>query len=272
MPFIPRQCRLAQDSAVLPKTLDQGLYQDLSFEERLGLMVDREFTLRDTRGFERRFKAAKLRHDAALENVDFKHPRKLDGALVRSLATGSWIREKRQVLIIGPTGTGKTYLTSALGHAACRQGFTVLYAQMGKLLPDLAVQRGAGRYTQSLKRLSKVDVLLLDDWGLEPLSGLETRILLELLDDRYERSSTLIASQFPTDAWYGLLKTRFWTASCTAPTVSSFRGRACGKLSVKQVSSKDRTDSTSFGSAIRSVSFSFYRDAMYLRLVPDSFA
>jgi len=137
--------------------------------------------------------------------VDFKHPRKLDGTLVRSLASGSWIREKRQVLITGPTGTGKTYLTSALGHAACRQGFTVLYAQMGKLLPDLAVQRGAGRYTQSLKRLSKVDVLLLDDWGLEPLSGLETRILLELLDDRYERSSTLIASQFPTDAWYGLL-------------------------------------------------------------------
>jgi len=185
--------------------LEQGLYHDLSFEERLGLMVDREFTLRDNRGFERRLKAAKLRHDAALENVDFKHPRKLDGALVRSLATGSWIREKRQVLITGPTGTGKTYLTSALGHAACRQGFTVLYAQMGKLLPDLAVQRGAGRYAQSLKRLSKVDVLLLDDWGLEPLSNLETRILLELLDDRYERSSTLIASQFPTDAWYGLL-------------------------------------------------------------------
>jgi len=94
----------------LPKTLEQGLYQDLSFEERLGLMVDREFTLRDTRGFERRLKAAKLRHDAALENVDFKHPRKLDGTLVRSLASGSWIREKRQVLITGPTGTGKTYL------------------------------------------------------------------------------------------------------------------------------------------------------------------
>ena len=174
----------------LKEQLEQGLYQDLSFEERLGLMVDREFTLRDTRGFERRLKAAKLRHDAALENVDFKHPRKLDGALVRSLATGSWIREKRQVLITGPTGTGKTYLTSALGHSACRQGFTVLYAQMGKLLPDLAVQRGAGRYTQSLKRLSKVDVLLLDDWGLEPLSGLEARMLLEVLDDRYERSST----------------------------------------------------------------------------------
>lgn len=180
----------------------QSQYRDLSFEERIGLLIDRELTLRDTKGFERRLKAAKLRQDASLEDLDLKHPRKLDSSLVRSLASAGWVREHRNLLITGPTGVGKTYIACAMGQAACRHGFTALYTQTSRLLQELAIQRGDGRYLTTLKRLAKVQVLILDEWGFEQPSPEQRRILLELLDDRYERSSTIIASQFPSELWY----------------------------------------------------------------------
>ena len=186
----------------LREQLESNQYRDLTFEERIGLLVDRELTLRDTKGLERRLKAAKLRIAASVEDIDFKHPRKLDSSLVRNLAGGAWVRDKRNLLITGPTGVGKTYIACAMGHAACRQGFTALYAQTSRLLHELLVQKGDGRYLSTLKRLSKVGVLILDEWGFETPNADQRRILLELLDDRYERTSTIIVSQFPTELWY----------------------------------------------------------------------
>jgi DNA replication protein DnaC len=186
----------------LREQLESNQYRDLSFEERLGLLIDRELTLRDTKGLERRLKAARLRINATVEDIDFKHPRRLDSSLVRSLASGTWVRDKRNLLITGPTGVGKTYIACAMGHAACRQGFTALYAQTSRLLHELLVQKGDGRYLVTLKRLSKVGVLILDEWGFETPNADQRRILLELLDDRYERTSTIIVSQFPTELWY----------------------------------------------------------------------
>jgi DNA replication protein DnaC len=186
----------------LREQLESNQYRELSFEERLGLLIDRELTLRDTKGLERRLRTARLRINASVEDIDFKHPRKLDSSLVRSLAAGAWVRDKRNLLITGPTGVGKTYIACAMGHAACRQGFTALYAQTSRLLHELLVQKGDGRYLSTLKRLSKVGVLILDEWGFEAPNADQRRILLELLDDRYERTSTIIVSQFPTELWY----------------------------------------------------------------------
>lgn len=186
----------------LREQLESSQYREMSFEERIGLLIDRELTLRDTKGFERRLKAAKLRQAASPEDIDLKHPRKLDSSLVRALASSAWIRDKRNLLITGPTGVGKTFIACAMGHAACRQGFSVLYTQTSRLLHELSIQKGDGRYLTTLKRLSKLPVLILDEWGFEQPNADQRRILLELLDDRYERTSTIIVSQFPTELWY----------------------------------------------------------------------
>lgn len=179
--------------------------RELSFEERLTLLVDRERACRDTRGLQRRLSAARLKVEASLEEVDVKHPRGLDARLLRSLAQGQWIAEKRGVIITGPTGVGKTFIGCALAHQACRQGFTALYAQTGRLLQELTLAKGDGRYLKLLASIARVNVLILDDWGLDVPTAEGRRILLEILDDRYERASTIITSQFPTSTWHANL-------------------------------------------------------------------
>lgn len=178
---------------------------DLCFEERLDLLIDRELTDRENRRFGSQLKKAQLRQRAALEDLDYSQPRGLDRSLIRSLASCQWLAEHRHLCITGATGTGKTYLACAFAHQAIRQGYTARYFRMSRLLQELTLARGDGRYLTRLQQLAKTQLLILDDWGLEPLDETEKRILLELLDDRFERSSTLIASQLPIELWHPFL-------------------------------------------------------------------
>jgi len=177
----------------------------LSFEERLGLLVDRELTYRDDRRMSSRLRRAKLRHNACLEDIDYRHRRGLDKALLTSMATCRWVEEHVNVLITGPTGVGKTWLACALAHQACREGHTALYQRLPRLLHDIALARGDGRYPKLLASLAKVDVLVIDDWGLAPMNTDDHRHLLEILEDRYGVRSTLVTSQLPLEKWHGLI-------------------------------------------------------------------
>jgi len=177
----------------------------LSFEERLGLLVDRELTYRDDRRMTSRLRRARLRHNACLEDIDYRHRRGLDKGLITSMATCRWVEEHLNVLITGPTGVGKTWLACALAHQACREGHTALYQRLPRLLHDIALARGDGRYPKLLASLAKVDVLVIDDWGLAPMSTDSHRDLLEILEDRYGARSTLVTSQLPLEKWHGLI-------------------------------------------------------------------
>lgn len=177
----------------------------LSFEERLGLLVDREVTDRQNQRLAARLKRARLRQPAAPEDVDWRHPRGLDRTQFLSLCSCQWIKNRDNLLITGPTGVGKTYLACALAQKACREGCSVQYAQTGRLLRELAVAHVDGTYPRQLAALARCDLLVLDDWCLAPLTDEQRRDLLELLDDRYDRHSTLVASQLPAENWHEAL-------------------------------------------------------------------
>ncbi len=177
----------------------------LTFEERLGLLVDRESTERENRRLTTRLRQAKLRQTACIEDIDYRHPRGLDKSLMARLATCQWVRERHNVLITGPTGIGKTWLGCALGHKACREGLTVLYLRLPRFLPELPIAKGDGRYGKLLTTLAKTDVLILDDWGLAPFSDENRRDLLEIVEDRHERRATIITSQLPVEHWHDAL-------------------------------------------------------------------
>jgi DNA replication protein DnaC len=175
---------------------------DLSFEERLGLLVDREMTERHDRRLKTRLRQAKLRLNAAPEDIDYRHPRGLDKSLMISLASCQWVRDRRNILITGPTGIGKTWISCALGQAACRQGHTTLYLRLPRLLQELPIAKGDGRYPKLMASLARTDVLILDDWALAKLNDDHRRDLLEVLEDRHDRKSTLVTSQFPLEHWH----------------------------------------------------------------------
>ena len=185
-------------ATALAEQLEMPEVQSLSFEARLGLLVDRERTTQENR----RLAKARGRLPAALEDLDARAPRGLDTGLIASLATGQWIRTHDNVLISGPTGAGKTYLACALGQMACRLGFGAAYHRLSRLLQDLALARGEGRYRTLLRSVAKADLLILDDWGLAPLTEEARRDLLEVLDDRHGRRSTVVASQLPVEYWH----------------------------------------------------------------------
>ena len=176
--------------------------EELAFEERLGLLVDREITERENRRLTSRLRRARLKHNAALENVDYRHPRGLDKALIQSLITCQWVSEHLNILITGPTGVGKTWLACALAHTACRHGYTALYLRLPRFLQDMAIAKGDGRYPKLLTTLAKTHVLILDDWGLVKLTAEHRRDLLEILEDRHGLRSTLATSQLPTEKWH----------------------------------------------------------------------
>lgn len=177
----------------------------LAFEDRLALLLEREQTARENRRLTRLLQVARLRLAACVEDVNFRAKRGLDRALVMRLASGEWIRQHTTLLITGPTGTGKTFLACALGHAACRHGFTVRYLRLPRLLGELAVTRGDGSYGKVMQTLAKTDLLILDDWGLAPLGDRERRDLLEVIEDRSGRRATLVTSQVPVDHWHELV-------------------------------------------------------------------
>jgi len=174
----------------------------LGFEERLGLLIDREMTDRDNRRLETRLKKAKLRHCCCMEDLDFKAARGLDKALILSLAACTWIARGINVLICGPTGIGKSYLACALGHKACLEGYSTLYLRLPRLFEELRLAKADGRYGKLMLSYAKTDLLILDDWGLTPMTDPQRRDLLELLEDRYGKRSTIVTSQLPVQAWH----------------------------------------------------------------------
>lgn len=175
----------------------------IDFDTRFGLLVDAEVTSRDNKRLERALREAKLRiATACLEDIDFAPTRELDRALVRQLATGHWLTSHTNIVITGMTGTGKTYLGCALAQQACRLGRRALYRRVPRLLEEAALAHADGTFQRLLGRLGKVDVLLLDDWGLAPLRDAERRDLLEILEDRHGSRSTIVTSQIPVEKWH----------------------------------------------------------------------
>ncbi len=176
--------------------------QTLSFEERFGLLVDYEWTYRENRRLARLLKEARLRLQACPEDIDYQQPRGLDRGLLRSLSACEWVNSRQNVLITGPTGVGKTFLACALANGACRRGFTARYWRLPRLLSELAAARGDGSYSRLLTQLAKIDLLVLDDWGIVPLADTQCRDLLEVIDDRSQTRSTVVASQLPLEHWH----------------------------------------------------------------------
>jgi DNA replication protein DnaC len=174
----------------------------LSFEERFALLVDAQFTWRENRALEHRLHNAKLKQKAAIEDLNYQHPRGLDRQLVRSLASSEWIRQKQNVLLLGPTGIGKSWIGCALAQKACRDGFTALHKKSSELFRELAIAHADGSLGRMLLRLSQIDVLLIDDFAMAALKDGERRDFLEICDDRYQRRSMILTSQMPVAHWH----------------------------------------------------------------------
>ncbi|MEC5293892.1 MULTISPECIES: IS21-like element helper ATPase IstB, partial [unclassified Aurantimonas] len=177
----------------------------LTHFEWLGLLLEREWSWRHDRKLAARLRFAKLRHQAAPEDVDYRSERGLDRALFLKLIAGDWIAAHDNLAICGPSGVGKSWLACALGHKACRDDRSVLYQRVPRLFANLALARGDGRYARLQRTLGSVQLLILDDWGLEPLDAQARHDLLEILEDRYGRRSTIITSQLPVSAWHGII-------------------------------------------------------------------
>ena len=177
----------------------------LDHAEWLGLLLEYETTLRRQKQFEARARAAKLRHGASVEDIDYQNPRGLDRALFLKLAACDWIAERRNLLITGAAGLGKSWLACALGHKACRENISVLYVRVPRLFADLAVVHGSPGYARLLRTLARVKLLILDDWGPEALNANQARDLLEIVEDRYDKGSIVITSQIPVDRWHDLI-------------------------------------------------------------------
>ncbi|MCP4993776.1 MAG: ATP-binding protein [Gammaproteobacteria bacterium] len=188
--------------ALLSQIEQPGTYQDLPFEQRLQLLADCEQQDRDQRRQQRLLKAAKLKIAANPKDIDYQHPRGLKQSLVAHLLQCDWINKYQNLLLTGPCGSGKTYIACALGHAACRKGYRVKYYRLSRLLLELTQTKADGSYSKALQTLARLDLLILDDWGLEPLKGAQRNDLMEITDDRNASSSTLVISQLPTDQWY----------------------------------------------------------------------
>jgi DNA replication protein DnaC len=178
----------------------------LAFDERFGLLVDAEWLARENKRLGRALREAKLKlTQACVEAIDFPARRELDKALIRQLATCRWVHEHQNVLVVGATGVGKSFLACALAHQACRQGYRAYYRRASRLFHDLTLARADGTYIRLLARLARLDVLVLDDWGLAPVQDQERRDLLEILEDRYGSRSTIITSQLPPAQWHDYL-------------------------------------------------------------------
>jgi DNA replication protein DnaC len=177
----------------------------LDHAEWLGLLLEYEVTLRRQKQFETRARVAKLRHSASVEDVNYQTPRGLDRALFLKLSACDWIDERRNLIITGASGLGKSWLACALGHKACRENMSVLYTRVPRLFAELGVAHGDARYARLLKSIARVKLLILDDWGPEALTANQARDLLEIVEDRYDKGSLIITSQVPINRWHELI-------------------------------------------------------------------
>jgi DNA replication protein DnaC len=196
------QLRLSAFRAALEEQLHNPQYTELPFEDRLGLLVDRECTHRDNNRLQRRLRTARLPLPATIEDLDLSPSRGIDRRLVLQLAQAEWISRYLNILILGPTGVGKTFLASALAHSACRYNFTVRYLRTSRLLHQITLAHADGSYSELLDTFARVQLLVLDDWLRDPLTRTQSQDLLEILDDRYGRASTMIATQVPVAEWH----------------------------------------------------------------------
>ena len=174
----------------------------LSFEERFAMLVDQQWLWKENRALARRLRAAKLKERGVLEDIDYQHPRGLDRKLIRTLASSEWVRQHQNLLLIGPTGIGKTWLGCALAQKACRDGFTILHKRSSELFRDFAMAHVDGSFGRLLTKLARIDILVLDDFAMAPLKDSERRDFLELCDDRYQRRSMILTSQLPLAHWH----------------------------------------------------------------------
>ena len=178
----------------------------LDFDERFGLLVDVEHLSRENKRLARRLHEAKLKlSQACIEDIDCPAKRELDKSVIRQLATCRWVQDHQSILITGLAGTGKSYIACALANQACRKGFRALYCRTSRLFDELVLARATGTYVRLLAKLARMDVVVLDDWGLKAISEHERLDLLEILEDRYGNRSTIVTSQLPPDKWHDRL-------------------------------------------------------------------
>ncbi len=188
--------------ALEEQTASSKDYDDLGFEERLGLLIDRELTEQENRRLYSRLRKARLKLQASMEDIDYRQKRGLDKTLMKSLSQCKWIREHLNILLTGPCGVGKSFIACALGHKACIEGYKDLYFRASRLFESLALAKGDGRYTRLMNSIAKKDLLIIDDWGLSVLNDQERTDMLEILEDRHGTHSTIITSQLPAEHWH----------------------------------------------------------------------
>lgn len=193
--------KLTAMAEAFSQQLNQPDLAELSFEDRFAMLVDRQWNFKENRRMDRLLKTAKLKDNACIENVDFKTPRSLDKSLIVRLSGSDWIKKAQNVIIVGPTGVGKSYLACAIANSACRNGFSAMYKRASRLYLEVAIARADGSYPKLMNKLSKIKVLIVDDFCIAPMSDPERRDLLEVLEDRQSISSTIIATQLPVDSW-----------------------------------------------------------------------
>jgi DNA replication protein DnaC len=182
--------------------LQQPSLSNLSFEERFGLLVDRQCTWKEDCRMKRLLEEAKLKINACMEDIDYKSPRGIDRSVIMTLSSCDWIKKHHNVILTGPTGVGKTFLTCALANNACRQGYRTFYLRAPKFYYQVALAKADGSYTKLMKKLLKTNLLLIDDFGLAPMADSERRDLLELIEDRHGHASTIMTSQLPVEHWH----------------------------------------------------------------------
>lgn len=197
-----RNLKLTAMAQALEEQIEQPRAFDLSFEERLSLLVMREITDRENRRLQRLLKTARLKQSACVEDIDYRHPRGLDKSMMATLAGGDWIRRGANVHLTGQTGTGKSWLACALGNQACRMGWSVKYERVPRLLENLRIAHADGSFGKRLAQLAKTDLLILDDFGIKPLARGDRHDLLEIIEDRHGARSTLVTSQLPISLWH----------------------------------------------------------------------
>lgn len=198
-----RQLKLSAMATALEHQQQQiSTFEALPFIERLNLLVEQEYRMRENRKQQRLIRQAQFKLHATIQEIDYAHPRNITRDTVARLAQGEWLERKQNLLITGPCGSGKTYLACAIGHAACMREYSVRYFRLSRLMLALTQAKADGSYARLLKQLSKVQLMIFDDWGLEPLQPAHRHDLMEILDDRHDNTSTIVISQLPTDQWY----------------------------------------------------------------------